>query len=1176
MNLVWRMGVFLLLVLQNYITAYGQSVEFIPNAGQWNDPGKYRLETDGGTMFLTDDGFVVHLKDFRELYALHAKPVLTEKNKNFTIKGHVYKMTLKNSLAVPQWKHSNPTSNYYNYYVGNDPNRWKSKIFGYKEVQISNVYQNIDMKYYSVNGQLKYDFNVKAGAGAENIQMEYTGHQKLSINRKGYLVIETSLGNVMEMTPFAWQTVNGKVKEVPCVFQINGNIVSFGFPSGYSKNATLTIDPTLIFSTSSGSFADNFGMTATYDLQGNLFSGGTVFGNGFPYTTGAYDSTFAGIPAQGITDVIITKYNATGTSQIYSTYIGGLQCETVHSLIVNQQDELFFFGCTSSADFPMAAQAYNNSFGGGTAYNSVANGTNFVAGTDIYVAKLSADGTALLGSTFIGGTANDGINYPNSLAYDSLQFNYGDQFRGEVMVDDLGNCYIATCTKSADFPIVNGFGTNLNGGQAGVVCKFNQDLSVLEWSTFLNGQNKDAAYSLKVNDNYEVYVTGGTTSPNFPVTAGAHQTAFAGGKVDGFVAHLSNDGSTLLASTLIGTPQYDQSYFVELDRFGRVHIVGQTLGMGVFPVTSGVYSNANSGQFITSFNAGLSAINYSTLFGNGNGQVNISPAAFLVDVCGNIYVSGWGANILQSTPLSGMPVTSDAIFSTPPSGFDFYLIVLEKNATGILYGSYFGGNQSREHVDGGTSRFDPNGIVYQSVCAGCGGYDDFPSTPGAWSPVNNSSNCNNGVFKFDFEIIPQADFTVSTLEGCAPLSVTFTNNSINNTNFLWDFGNNDTTSIIVSPSKVFPSPGTYNVYLYIEDTACLLTDTALQVVTVYPELQITASTDTTWICQPGIVSLTATASGHNGNFIWSSTATFSDTLNSNLSDSTLTTVPGAPGWYYVMVSNPGCKLYDSVYVAFTSTQIQLDSIFNVCEGSQIDIVLQVNTHTANPVTSYNWQPDSIITSGDGTATVTLLPNVSQWLYVDITTALGCTYQDSAMVNVIGIGTTINAWTLQDSVLLGTGTLAQVSPTGLSYTWLPADGVSNPASDSTDITPLQPGWNTYTVTVGTGNCLQTDTVRIFAYEFVCGPPYVFVPNAFTPDLNGLNEKFKVYGRHISEITLRVFDRWGELMFETHDPLTGWDGTYKGRPCDPAVYVYYFDALCIDGQTYFEKGNVTLIR
>ena len=141
------------------------------------------------------------------------------------------------------------------------------------------------------------------------------------------------------------------------------------------------------------------------------------------------------------------------------------------------------------------------------------------------------------------------------------------------------------------------------------------------------------------------------------------------------------------------------------------------------------------------------------VFGTGSGQVDIALSAFLVDNCDNIYVSGWGGSTngsqsATSSTTTGLPVTSDC-HQCQTDGSDFYLIVLEENMQSLLYASFFGGNQSNEHVDGGTSRFDKDGIVYQSVCAGCGGNSDFPTTPGAWSNTNNAHNCNIAAFKFD-------------------------------------------------------------------------------------------------------------------------------------------------------------------------------------------------------------------------------------------------------------------------------------------------------------------------------------------------------------------------------------------------------------------------------------------
>ena len=196
-----------------------------------------------------------------------------------------------------------------------------------------------------------------------------------------------------------------------------------------------------------------------------------------------------------------------------------------------------------------------------------------------------------------------------------------------------------------------------------------------------------------------IVFAGGTESNNIPGTAGGFQPNNAGGSTDGFVVKIPSGGNAITQATYIGMNQYDQVFFVEIDRVDNIFLLGQSVG-GNFPIQNASYSNGGSSNFIMKLDASLTTNMASTRFGNGSSAIHISPAAFLVDNCGNIYVSGWGANILQSTPLNGMPVTADAFQGTPANGFDFYLMVLYADFSNIIYGSYLGGAISDEHVDG--------------------------------------------------------------------------------------------------------------------------------------------------------------------------------------------------------------------------------------------------------------------------------------------------------------------------------------------------------------------------------------------------------------------------------------------------------------------------------------------
>jgi len=231
-------------------------------------------------------------------------------------------------------------------------------------------------------------------------------------------------------------------------------------------------------------------------------------------------------------------------------------------------------------------------------------------------------------------------------------------------------------------------------------------LDCILWSEVAPLRGIDAAISGLANAR-NLFVAGGTASFDFPTTSGVYQTTF-GGDVDGWIAQVSGDGSSILRSTFTGTPTFNQVYFLDLDMQENVYVYGQTTGS--FPVTSGVYSNPNSGQFVQKFDNTLATLSFSTVFGSGIGIPNISPTAFIVNDCVNIFLSGWGGQInsqlgFWNSSTNHMPVTPDA-YQKNTSGSDFYFMVLSSDASQLLYATYLGGADSRTHVDGGTCRFD--------------------------------------------------------------------------------------------------------------------------------------------------------------------------------------------------------------------------------------------------------------------------------------------------------------------------------------------------------------------------------------------------------------------------------------------------------------------------------------
>ncbi len=1157
---------------------------FIENKGQWPEPVLFKARFSGGNLWVQQNKFVFHLQDFSALKELHGRP----KNGDIeaSVKQTVVHLNFIGSNKVDNVEKTHQTNAYYNYFIGNDRSRWASNVRGFGESVLHEFYNGIDLKLIEEQERLKYEFHVQPMADPAKIRFSYAGHKEVRVSENGDLIVSTDLGNIIEQKPYAYQIVNGKIVEVACSFKIQGDQVGFQLGE-YKKNTILVIDPVLVFATYSGSITDNFGMTATYGYDGTAYSGGMIYGNAYPTPDPiAYDvnSNF-NLPTNGtygITDAFISKYTPDGTDMIWTTFLGGGDgtqgTETAQSMICDAANNVYLYGSTSSTDFPIVGGYQTSHAGGSPNSNHYYNGVYFTnQGTDIYVAKISSNGQNLMASTYMGGSLNDGVNskvtsgtYNSEAAYDSLTSNYGDQFRGEIMLDGSGNCLIASCSRSSDFPVLDAFQPSNAGMQDGVVFKLSSDLSSLQWSSYYGGSNNDACYSIKIDSSDNVVFSGGTSSSDLPFING-WQNAYNGGKTDGFVVKLNPSGASVTNASYLGTVNYDQAFFVEIDRLDNVFVLGQSAG-GSFPVFNAGFVNPSSSQFVIKLDPTLTVNLNSTVFGNGSANINISPAAFLVDICGNMYISGWGANILQSTPMTGMPVSSNAFQSIPPDGFDFYLLVIERGFTGMLYGSYLGGSVAHEHVDGGTSRFDKNGVVYQSVCGGCGGHSDFPTTTGAWSNSNLSSNCNNIVFKFDFELIPNAEFTPDQTLGCATFTVTLDNFSTESDSYLWDFGNGDTSTVIFNPVITYDIPGIYEINLYVTDSVCLLTDTANITITVTDSVQLDVVPDFE-LCAPTPITLTANSYGTADYFIWSSNSSFTDTLNTSVTDSTAIVTPSGPTVYYVLVGNPGCYEKDSVVVDFISSAISLSANDSICAG-EITIITATNSNPAITFT-YAWAPDSVIVVTSVADQVQVQPMVTQYVYITASSSTGCVVEDSILIVVSNIpdGTVI-ASSSETLVPEGGTTTLIGEPAGLTYQWTPEDGVTNPTMQTTTATVDQT--TIYTLTASDGICSKSDTVLVKAYGFICEEPYVFVPNAFSPNGDGENDVLYVRGPMIEGMVFRIFDRWGEMVFESTDRNFGWDGNFRGKPLDPDVYDYYLKAICIGGEESIIKGNISLMK
>jgi len=1238
----------LLLLIVAFVATIGNlsahnrlAVEYTENRGQWDHAILFRAGLGTGSVFLERERFVFSFyspQDLDQAHEYNRAPWLFAGDP--PIHGHAWYMKFDgaqfNSATGLQKQ-----SDYANYFIGNDPSKWASDVGIYAGVEYTSIYPGINLHVHQGSGNFKYDFKVAPGASPDAIRLVYEGLNGMEI-RDGQLVMHTSVGEFIENRPFAFQVIQGSLVEVPCNYVISGESVTFAFPEGYDVGRELIIDPELIAATlSGGSGTVNYGHSATFDIAGNMYTGCISFGNGYPASPGAFDTTH-----NGSTDFGLMKLNPTGTTRLWATYIGGSSGEYPHSLWASDQGELFVYGSSSSTNFPTTAGAYDTTHNGGV---------------DIVVCKLSPNGNQLLASTYIGGNAGDGQN--------STSVNYGDTYRGEIILDPAGRVLITSCTSSANFPVTPGaFQPAIAGGQDAVFCRLSNNLGSLEVSTFIGSSGNDMGFGLRVNTSGNVFICGMAGGANFPTTPGAHQTTFlgggAGGGMDGFVLRLNANATSLQRSTLLATSAGDQCFFIDLDNSESVYVYGQG---GNFPVVGQVYSNPGSTQFITKLNPDLSTVLLSTVVGSGGqgwGSYDFVPDAFLVDLCNNIYISSYRAE-------GQLPLTSDALYNDG----GFYLAVFSDNLASLEYATFYTG----DHVDGGTSRFDKNGTVYQAVCSGGG----FATTPGAWAS-SQSIGWDIAIFKIDFDVSGvNSAITVPELNGCAPYLTEFQNFSVGD-QFFWDFGDGN-TSTEFEPVHTYEAAGVYTIMMIASDElSCNLADTSIFVITISTPVEYYPSFEYTMDCESMSVTTNNTTGYDFLQYIW------------NMGDGTVlqgenvTHSYGAPGEYQValLAVDNGCDSDEEA--------IQTVVVFNEVIAVMPPIDLEgCAPYTAvftnnSPGAIYTWDfgDGSPLQSGNSVSHQYTQPgDYTLTLYADGTD--GCIGSDTAATTIVVI-----APPPVDAAFAVTQTdecvLMRIEGTNLStgddvtYLWNFGDGTSSTLTDAqhaytqpgtyiisltvedlicgtTDVatsqvtlidqidlqlppvqfichyeegvtlTPVSAGpgttyeWSTgettatvyvnqtgsYSVTAFFNNCEYTHHMEVersrertifeevkfcegsnqyleiphwggswyswctgestqgitvenggeYCFQYIDGDgclqegriwatlsdfnARVFVPNSFSPNNDGINDAFFAQGTGVTEFEMTIWNRWGDEIFKTTEFADVWDGSFEGK-------------------------------
>lgn len=913
-------------------------ISFIQNNGQWISDAKYKAGIPGGAMFLTNEGFVYNFYSEQDMHDASEKYEAQEDLSNEIIHYHSYRINFVGANSNPVFKGDEKRSNYNNYFIGNDKNKWAGRVPLFGSVEQADIYPGIQAKVYSKGTSVKYDFIVSANANPNQIKLQFEGVSP-KILPNGDLQILTTVNEIIEQKPYCYQTINGNEVVVNSKYVLKNNTISFEFPDGYNTNLPLIIDPQLIFATYSGAVGQSaYSYSTTFDNTGSLYAGADSWGTGWPTTIGAYQSSFAG----GAHDVGINKYTSLGNALVYSTYYGGSGADYPNAMFVNNLNELIVVGNTVSSNLPHTSGCYDSTYNGGT---------------DIFVAHFTNDGTALIGSTYIGTSASE----PGTFSLTGSKTSLTDQNTSsplELNVDATGNIWVIANTTSALFPVTaNAYQSTLSGGMDGVIFALNPTCSNLVYSTYLGGSSNEALFGIQFNAAGNVVVCGVTQSTNFPTTAGVLHTAAIGG-LDGFVSIINPTTGGMVASTYLGTTSTDQAVNLQISPSNDIYILGRTLGN--YPITTGVYSVPDGDLFVDRLSSDLTTSLLSTRLGTSqSGTTRIFPTAFLLDQCQNVYIAGLGSSSSGNSTIlpSGMPLSLDAIQTTPNN---FYFGVLKPYFSGLLFGSYYGSTND-DHTHTGVNRLDPDGKVYHSVCSAASNFPVYP-VPGVYGPTKLNTGQDIISFKFDFDangVKSHPGIPVTTNDtGCVPYTINFLNNStspysITNT---WTFGDGGTSNLS-TPTHTFTTPGVYDVILHAHsDSACITDDydTIRIVVLLTTPPQISVSD--TIVCQ-GVQSIDLKVDianpSPNTTIQWGPTIGIISGANQDL----VTVNPAMGDTYYVIVKDTipgicGFSASDTVHIDYSPRYLNIvTNDTTVCQGVQVPIVA-----IGPPGFDFNWSP----------------------------------------------------------------------------------------------------------------------------------------------------------------------------------------------------------------------------
>lgn len=1183
----------------------GNGIGFIENKGQIvdmnNQPRPDILfcgEGNGTKIYLRNTGISyvlaksdVELFDKEESNPEHILNIIDKlKFNEFSLQGasaskfHRIDMDFIGANEAIEIIKENKVEGHLNYYLDHCTNGI-TKVGAYNKIIYKNIYNGIDIVYYGDKQTgLKYDFIIHPGADANQLQLHYDGTDGLEI-AGNELIVKSSLGDIIENLPKVYQLISGKVIDISCAYTITeGEILKFNIGK-YDKNYPLVIDPWITYCGGNG-FDSSSGIAT--DINGNIIITGITESTNFPVSSGAFQTSVApSVTGPNNGDVFIIKFDPNG-NRLWATYYGGKYYDSGLGVTTDKVGNVLITGVTHSGTFPITAGALHTSNAGNS---------------DAFVIKFDGNGTRLW-ATYYGGSFDD---------------------QGEdIKTDQSNNVIITGWTNSGNFPVsAIAFQSMFGGFNDAFAVKLDANGNLM-WATYFGGSNSDFGFGLAIDGRDDIIISGYTASTNFPTSGSSLQLTLSG-SIDAFVFKFSPNGNRLW-STYYGGSSIEYCMEIATDDLNNIVFTGYTYSTN-FPVTTGAHQTVFGGGgcdiFIVKLTSNGNRL-WSTFQGAGFAEVLPSCA---IDRNNNIYIFGEWEDSPGTTPVFNCAYQKN--FGGGQE--DQYLTKYDKDGQ-WLCSTYLGGT-AEDDLDIGrggvvcfvdfiyftANTFDtgyPVVNAFQSSYGGGGLLSSSDATVGKLCGINCGESSNNTISLGSNQIQNCIGTTVSFSSGATPCDTT-------SISYLWQFtGAVPSNSTDRNPRGIFYlNPGVYPVKLIV-NTACGL-DSLMQNVTITGPAPTVSLQGNPTICSGGSALLTV---GGASTCTWSSSVGINDPTSAVvIASPSVTTTYTVSG-----TATNGCTF--SLPVTVNVSQLNLTTSPNdtICFGESANLV-------ASGAISYNWFP-AIGLNATNVANVVATPVVSNTYVVTGTDGLGCSKskQIEIIVNKLPIISLVSDKTIcsGESILLeatgaesyrwspattlsaSSGSSVVARPTSSTIYKVIATNISSGCIDSNNVTisvtpnsrpntsiiyncnkvtlkVFQEGanylWNTneqtstifvyepgtYTVVTTKENCNKTDTLTVNDYPV---STVIWIPNTFTPNNDGLNDVFLPKGNEISEFDLKIFNRWGEMLFHTTDVNEGWDGYFNNQLAETDIYVYriHYVSSCTEQAGEDVTGHIYLGR